>query len=305
MGILLAAMAAAGDQAVKSIDSDEAQQNALDRLTLQSQLEGQKAQTLIDYKNKADLEQSDAIREDRAKRLTPTQDEIQGIIARRANSVTDYDSPTDPNDHSPASYAELPDEDQTNPNFQPSQYDLLQLQQRKALADGDLESAAKITEALKGGHVSTGYGSQTRNMLDTDPETGEATIIGDTSSNRDTYNTGKLGILQQNADTNKTKAAAAAAKGVASKGADPLFQSYKAISIQLGHELEKARDRRDLLPGKEKPAATEAIAAINARLLDNQQKMTARGIELDQRSVGKPGGGTATPSGTDHSALWD
>ena len=96
MGILLAAMAAAGDQAVKSIDGDEAQQNALDRLTLQSKLETQKALTVQqaqhDLTNEASNNAGDYLQAAKAQGVPLTAAPVTGLTGADPNS--DYRDPT-------------------------------------------------------------------------------------------------------------------------------------------------------------------------------------------------------------------
>ena len=96
MGILLAAMAAAGDQAVKSIDSDEAQQNALDRITLQSNLETQKQLTIQQAQhaltNEASINAGDYLQAAKAQGIPVTAAPVTGLTGADPNSL--YRDPT-------------------------------------------------------------------------------------------------------------------------------------------------------------------------------------------------------------------
>lgn len=90
MGILLSAMAAAGDQGVKSMDQNIDQQNRLDLDAKRSELETQKAKALIDYQKRAQLDAENERRQGVSDRVGAAK---AGVIdATVADKYADSDS---------------------------------------------------------------------------------------------------------------------------------------------------------------------------------------------------------------------
>ncbi len=76
MGIILSAMAAAGDAGMQSVNQNIDQQNKTDLETQRSQLETQKAQAIIDYQKQATLDMDNQKRQGMMDRLSAAKDGI-------------------------------------------------------------------------------------------------------------------------------------------------------------------------------------------------------------------------------------
>lgn len=137
MGIILSALAAAGDSGVQSINQNIEQQNRLELEDRRSQLEMQKAMAIANATHDMQNQQ----RTELAGRIALTPEETQGIIAANVNrKYQDTSTPGPAADPADAlSYGDLtPEEIAAN---QPSQTQIYQGMLNKGAATGDVHIA--------------------------------------------------------------------------------------------------------------------------------------------------------------------
>jgi hypothetical protein len=270
MGILLAALAGAGDSGVESINQNIKQDNAKDLEAQRVDLETQKAKALEDYKNTATVNLANQQRDALTARLAPTDSQIQAIVARNANNASDYTT----------------DEDKTNEAYQPNTKQMMELRIQNAVKSGDFDAAEKLTKQMDSGKVTAGYGSTVIDQNDIDETTGRPRVLIDNT-------TGAQAIKQQFADAANTKADAAEA---ALKSKDPLLVSQGLVAKEARVELDRIRADVSGMSPKDRAAQQPRVDAAQAAYDSAVAKVIARQNAVADKSGTSPAADASAPA---------
>jgi hypothetical protein len=277
MGIILSALAAAGDAGVQSMNQNIDQQNKMGLQQQQMDLALQKEKAIEDYKITLANKQREAM----AGRLAVPDGITNGITQANANKFYGNDG----GDHSVGAMA-----DEEVAQFQPNQRQILEARAQQAIKTGDYVVAQELTKILDAGKVNIGYGSKVIDQNDIDPVTGEPRVLGDNSTGRETNGAAMASARQTAADAAMVRSKAIA-NATGSK--DPVLASLgKTASdarIALDHlrGLQANNPPRAGHPDPYAPLIEEAQSNLDAateRLIDRQNShlKTPTNISTDQ-----------------------
>ncbi len=218
MGIILSAMAAAGDEGVKSASERIKQMNLQDLENQRADLETQKNISIAKAMDNIKTDSANAMRQQLGARSVLSDADKQGIIERNANAA--YHNPTRPDAEqaSPANrvtYSDMLPEEIAR--FQPTQPQLDQATVRNLVASGDISPMDPIK---------------------LDQQEVANTIAMRRLDQMDQYNTGRLVNGAANADARMTSANAQATRAArppaaGSGGRDPNMNSLQLLRAQL------------------------------------------------------------------------
>ena len=305
MGIILSALAAAGDDAVRSIDSNIKQSHALDLQQQASDLAAQKAERLATFNSKLGVDTANQQREALNSRSQVTDDQVKGIIAQNAQNKFDYTTDTD---KTRATFDQLQDEDQTNPDFKPSQIQLMTAQAANLYKTGDFDAADRIMKAIDADKITLGYGGKVVSGTQKD-ENGDPVVLGDNSVGRTEAAAANAAARQTSADASKARAGRPGGSGAFDQQLTSLKNDIASNTSQLGiaqRALEGTNkpDERRALQGR--------IDTLNGQIGDLQKQTAARRAQIAKGSTSSAAPaassvapGAAAPSGKNFSNLWE
>lgn len=299
MGIILSALAAAGDEGVRSLDSNIKQIHLQELEAQRSDLELQKAINIAKFNTTV----ADQQRKELASRIAIQPGQSEAIIARnmavqdasRAALSTGTSIPADLPPIDPASY-------------QPTGSQLYQQQIDNAMKSGDYAVAAELAKVRKESIVATAYGSTSKSLADLDAF-GQPVLVDDNSIGRTESSAANARARQTAADAQTVKATAAVTTSEANRTKanrpagggtnDQVLTALQKVASDSRTRLDtltRVANTNPPLPGHLDPGAPALLKA--------QQEYDAARKAVQDRLTEKATAAAAGAGSKNYSDLW-
>jgi hypothetical protein len=287
MGLILAAMAGAGDSAVKSIDQATEQRNKLQAESNQADLQLRNQIALDQHRIATAVSE----RAQLASRIAPPQSELDKTTLMNATNDPEVDwvsgntqlnsdgtAPDNATRVSP-SMDSLSSADRAQ--YQASQKQQLAISIQQAIKSGDISTANELQKMLDSGKVSVGYGGTVVDQNDIDPNTGRPRVLIDNSGDRTAVGMANAGARQTNADANMQRADTYQQRAD-SGGSKPLT----GMQLAKNKEIDVARAKVADLSEQDIKLMTSKFTASGRANPAYDQQLAARLKIAGQRKIG-------------------